>query len=258
MLASHYLAIRLPAEITTPHRDYPYPTILPVSSSYRHRKLLFPGTPGTTTPIPTGPDTYPRHTPRPRPLYIQKSLPQLLKDDPATYSFFLEGVALLAYNITWLCSSQGILIGDKSAFEEVCQMGRNLYNLLIQPSGTGANSLPTAEANNSSENGGNTPNPTWIGRYSHGTMYYSLSGAKGTELVKAFKLPSPMKLADKLKKKLVGDAPAPDWEVLGDDAWKVDDVPTEDLDTPKITPEKAKDTSAKDKSKRSNGWTKVR
>ena len=100
-----------------------------------------------------------------------------------------------------------------------------------------------------------------MGRYSHGTMYYFLGGAEGTELVKAFKLPGPMKLADKLKKKLVGDAPAPDWEVLEDDAWKIDDIPTEDLiESPKTTPEKAKakPSSSKDKSRGSNGWTKVR
>ena len=257
MLASHYLAIRLPAEITTPHRDYPYPTILHLSTSYRHRKLPFPGTSGTTTPVSSGPDPNSRHIPRPRPLYIHKPLPQLLKDDPATYSFFLEGVTLLAYNIAWLCSSQGIVIGDKNAFDDICQIGRNLYSLLIQPPGTAATKLP----NNSSGSDDASPSPTWMGRYSHGTMYYFLGGAEGTELVKAFKLPGPMKLADKLKKKLVGDAPAPDWEVLEDDAWKIDDIPTEDLiESPKTTPEKAKakPSSSKDKSRGSNGWTKVR
>lgn len=67
----------------------------------------------------------------------------------------------------------------------------------------------------------NTSTPQdWVGRYSHGTMYYPLSGVDGTELIKSFKLPSPMKLADKLKKKLLGDAPAADWEVLDTDAWR--------------------------------------
>lgn len=254
--------MRLPAEVTTPHPDYPSPTIFHLSCSYRHDKLAFPGTSGATTPIQSASEPTTRRIPRPRPLYIHKPLPQLLKDDPATYSSFLEGVTLLAYDIAWLCSSQGIPVIDKNPFDNICQMGRNLHQLLIKPPGTG-----TAEDNKNGEPDDGTSDRPLFGRYSHATMYYFLSGAKGTDFVKTFQLPNPMKLADKLKKKLVGDAPAPDWEVLDDDAWM--DMPAEELvhvhnatrpDKTKATGprEKSKASSGSKGSSGSNGWTKVR
>lgn len=43
VLSTHYLAIRLPAEITLPHRDYPMPTIFPLDSSYKYSDVPFPG-----------------------------------------------------------------------------------------------------------------------------------------------------------------------------------------------------------------------
>lgn len=234
-LASHYLAIRLPAEVTSPHKDYPCSTIMPLSSSHRYPNLPFPGTSGTTTPVASTSNPGTQKTPRPRPLSVSKPLSQLLKDDPGSYSYFLEGVTLLAYDIAWLCNSQGITIGDKSPFDEVCQIGRNLYTLLVQ---TPAQQPSTPTVDN--------PNTTWLGRYSHGTMFYSLAGADGCEVIKTFKIPSPVKLADKLKRKLLGDAAGPDWELLEDEAWKIEDIPTEDLaDSAK----KASDTK---------GWTKVR
>lgn len=55
----------------------------------------------------------------------------LAKEDPSTYSLFIEGVVLLAYNIAWACCTQGVPIGDKTSYEDVCNMGRNLYSLLI-------------------------------------------------------------------------------------------------------------------------------
>jgi len=234
-LASHYLAVRLPAEVTPPHRDYPFPTVMALSPSYRHPNLSFPGTSGMTTPVSSTINTGSRNAPKPRVLHLSKPLPQLLKDDPSAYSHFLEGVALLAYDIAWLCNSQGIHVGDRSPFEEVCQIGRNLHTLLVQT--PAQQPRPPTEEN---------PNTTWLGRYSHGTMFYSLAGAEGAEVIKAFKVPSPVKLADKLRRKLLGDAAGPDWEVLEDDAWRIEDIPTEEL------PDGVK------KNANTRGWTKVR
>lgn len=42
VLSTHYLPIRLPAEITLPHRDHPLPTILSPVSAYRYTDVLFP------------------------------------------------------------------------------------------------------------------------------------------------------------------------------------------------------------------------
>jgi hypothetical protein len=228
MLVAHYLAIRLPAEITLPHRDYPKPTIFNLAGSYHHGDVSFPSTPGATTILnePRPGDSQHQHLPRPRPLYIDKPLRQLLKDDPSTFSFFLEGVTLLAYDISWLCCSQGISIGDKGSFEDICNMGKNLYSLLLSSCLQGPGSLVVKAPNpaNKQATAKEDESQSLVGRYSHGTMFYYLGGAGGTELLKTFKLPSPMKLADKLRKKLLGDTPAPDWEILDDDAWKVDEA----------------------------------
>ena len=254
MLASHYLAIRLPAEITLPHRDYPLPTIFNVASSYRHPPVAFPGTASssntsTTAPEPPATDADGRRLPRARPLYIHKSLPQLLKDDPTTYSYFIEAVSLLAYDIAWLCSSQGMTFGEKHTFEEVCQMGRNLYTLLIESAPTIDNKDKDAPKPSNGADG-NSNDRNWIGRFSHGTTYYHLGGPDGTELVKSFKLPNPSRIADKLKKKLIGDAPIPDWEILEDEAWKVEEG--------EIIPEPKSPPSSAAEALRNYRWAKLR
>lgn len=261
MLAAHYLAVRLPAAITLPHRDYPRPTILNLSNSYR---LAGDGpfqTQGSlSTPMSENQGADSLHIPRPRPLFIDKPLPQLSKEDPASYSFFLEGVTLLAYDIAWLCSSQGVSIGDRSAFEDVCNMGRNLHNLLISQQSSVGNALPINKSVPELE--GKNGQCHWIGRYSHGTTYYSLGGAEGAEFTRSFKLPGPMKLADKLKKKLISDAPAPDWEVLDDDAWKIEDGNDGGVlreNQVKGGSDKSRTSQAKSTSRTgSSGWMKVK
>lgn len=214
-----------------PHRDYPRPTIFNLASSYQHGDVPFPG----TTVIPSFSsderDRQPHYMPRPRPLYVDKALPTLAKEDPVTYSLFLEGVTLLAYDIAWACSTQGVSIGDRSSFEDVCHMGRNLYALLIgqqlHSTQTGriyppATSSPAAKHDNPDhEELGKAA--SWMGRYSHGTAHAFLGSAEGSEFLRSFKLPGPLKLADKLKKKLISEVAVPEWEVLEDDAWAVDD-----------------------------------
>ncbi|TQV96106.1 hypothetical protein V2A60_003445 [Cordyceps javanica] len=252
MLIAHYLAVRLPAEITLPHRDYPRPTIFNLAGSYHHGRVSFPGTPGATTILNESQQTDSEHLPTPRPLYIDKPLRQFAKENPAAFSFFLEGVTLLAYNIAWLCCSQGVSIGDKGSFDDICNMGKNLYGLFVSsclqgPPLTNATTDDKKPTSNKEE-----ATPSWIGRYSHGTTFYALAGADGTELVRTFKLPSPMKLADKLKKKILGESSAPDWELLDDDAWKVDDAAGvhngKELPTVEPQPPRAE----------SKGWMKVK
>jgi hypothetical protein len=214
ILVSHYLSIRLPAAITLPHRDYPRPTIFNLPASYRPGDPVFPSQTSVASPSNTT-DTESQRVSRPRPLFIDKPLSQLAKEDPATFSYFIEGVTLLAYNIAWACNTQGVSIGDKALFEDMSNMGRNLYSLLINHQSTGKE--PDTLKN---EVDGQISR---FGQYSHGTTFYHLGGAEGTEFSKNFKLPNPMKLADKLKKKLLSEAPTPDWEVLDDDAWKVEE-----------------------------------
>ncbi|KAI3399926.1 hypothetical protein diail_5082 [Diaporthe ilicicola] len=233
MLASHYLAIRLPAEVTLPHRDYPKPTIFSLASSHRHGEVPFPGT--VVLPPSEPRDQNQRHVPRPRPLYIDRPLLALAKEDPSTYSLFIEGVVLLAYDIAWACCTQGVPIGDKTSYEDVCNMGRNLYNLLIgnqltnnpaarlvqSPPSTDATGIPESPESVKDQLGGNAK--PMMGRYSHGTIHTFLGSAEGNEFTRGFKLPNPVKLADRLKKKMLSDADGLDWEMLNDDAWTVEE-----------------------------------
>lgn len=160
----------------------------------------------------------------------------LAKEDPAAHSFFLEGVTLLAYDIAWACCTQGIAVGDRTSFDDICAMGRNLYNLLIgqQLHSTQTGRIYPAVAKdsdtkptNSSNNNNNDKTAgedigkvvSWMGRFSHGTAHDFLGSADGSEFVRSFKLLNPTKLADRLKKKLVTDT-APEWEVVDNEAWE--------------------------------------
>jgi hypothetical protein len=244
MLASHYLAIRLPAEVTLPHRDYPRPTIFSVQSSYRHGDITFPGSALSQTATDSRGDGDNGHIPRPRPLFIDKPLPTMLKEDPSSYSLFIEGVTLLAYDIAWACSTQGVSIADKNSNDDVWNIGQNLWRLLIGDQLHRKAVEPTFPSPvDSSRDDDAQRTKSQVGRWSHGTTYSYLGGAEGTEYIRNFKLPSPIKLADRLKKKLSSEAPMLEWEKIdGEEA-------------------RAGDEEGEEGSSRTvglNGWTKLK
>lgn len=236
MLSTHYLAIRLPAEVTLPHRDYPLPTIFQLSASYKHANVPFPG----TTPVQSSNNspTASRHSeqvsqPRPRPLFVNKPLPIIAKEDPSAYSLFMEAVTLLAYDVAWVCKSQGISVGEESSFEDMCNMGRNLYNLLIGPKprpapssrNSSSQSTPTKsgvrEGDSEADEKRIAP-PNIMGRYSHGSAHSFLGSAEGIEYIRSWKLLSPTKLADRLKSKLMSEVANAEWEVLDEESWAIE------------------------------------
>ncbi|EEH06578.1 conserved hypothetical protein [Histoplasma capsulatum G186AR] len=234
VLVSHYLSLRLPAEITLPHRNYPLPTIFPPSSSYLSQETAFPGASPSqsSSSSPTASRTTDtRPPPRPRPLYVNKSLPKLAHEDPATYGLFLEGVALLAWNIYWLCRTQGLHVGVDS-WEDVYDIGRNLWMLLVaQPSHVSAisrvlsNRDTQAKLHSSNKDDSkptiqrNRPSPM-LGHYSHGTAHSFLGSAEGTEFMRKWKQPSTAKVVDKLKSVLLGEMTSAEWELLDKTEWE--------------------------------------
>ena len=237
MLSAHYLAIRLPAEITLPHRDYPLPTIFPLLASYKHTDVPFPGsTPGhslNNSPSASRNITEQPNQPRPRPLFLSKPLPMLAREDLAGYGLFLEAVTLLAYDIAWLCKSQGISVGENSTFEDICNIGRNFFNLLIgsQPRPSPGNRVPSTHSTPTKGNARDAESEaedkkapsSVMGRFSHGTAHSFLGNADGTDFIRNWKLLSPIKLADRLKAKLMSEVANAEWEVLDQDAWAVED-----------------------------------
>jgi hypothetical protein len=183
-----------------PHRDYPRPTIYNLTSSYRHLGSVGGGSSNKVSSRVNKnskterPENYRSRDgsgiSRPRPLFIDRALPLLAKEDPLAYSLFLEGVTLLAYNIAWACLTQNIPIGDHKSFEDVCNMGQNLYKLLIgqqshdTPAGNrhSLQSVPGGMSDNERHSREQSArNSTLLGRYSHGTTQLFLGSAVGTE-----------------------------------------------------------------------------
>lgn len=214
VLISHYLSLRFPAEIILPHRNYPTPAIYAPAASYRSHEASW----GTSTPLyfasgPSTPKTADVRThPRPRPLFIDKPLPRLAKEDPGAYALFLEGTTLLAWDVAWLCRTQGINLSSDS-WEEACDIGRVMWQLLVAPPAQ-ASTLMRAFAGRDTQTkirpAKDSPQTTIqrtrsfpvLGHYSHGTVHSFLSASEGSEFIRTWKLPTPTKIADKLKANL--------------------------------------------------------
>lgn len=107
-----------------------------------------------------------------------------------------------------------------------------MYNLLIgsrQRPGPSSRvpstqSTPSKGGNLDSEAEDKKPIPhPLMGKYSHGTALSFLGNAEGTEFIRSWKLLGPMKLADKLKAKLMNEVANAEWEVLDEDAWAIED-----------------------------------
>ncbi|KAK8256640.1 UV radiation resistance protein and autophagy-related subunit 14-domain-containing protein [Phyllosticta capitalensis] len=224
---ANYLAIRLPAEITLPHKDYPLPTVFPPSSSYTYKDVPFPGSASQSSA--NSPDAsrtldHQRPLPHPRPLYIDRKLPQLASEDPVAFSLFVEGVTLLAWNIAWLCRSQGISSGFNE-WEDICPLGKNVWRLLIDEANS---TLATLESENAkartdpkakSSQGGEVT----MGYFSHGTSKGFLGSAEGTSFMKGWKFQTPARAIDKVKSYLLGEMQGAEWEVLDEKEWEVEE-----------------------------------
>jgi len=200
-----YLGLRLPAELTTPHEAWPHATICSISSSYLHtthdRKSAFPNyaSPSPTPGISRS---------RPRPLFLDKKLVQLARDDPALYSLFVEGIALFAWDVAWLCRVQGLAVAEDK-WEDICDIGRNLWMLLeetpgqaksaeapgsaplkgdaVQRHGTGvrAKSAASPSAAPPFPSIATTTTPTNFGVLSHSTSHSFLRSAISTSITSA-------------------------------------------------------------------------
>ncbi|KAI9855673.1 MAG: hypothetical protein M1824_005906 [Vezdaea acicularis] len=249
-LFCHYLGLRLPAEVTHPHREYPLPTIFPPSSSYLYRDVPFPGsTPShASNASPITPKGEIQSLPRPRPLYLDRDLPTLAKEDPTGYSLFMEGVTYLAWDVAWVCRTQGLNVGG-NGWEDICSMGRNLWRLLNpktieerlvhdEPSAG-----PATVKENTSARPATKP-PVEFGHLSHGTAHSFLGSADGTDYMRGWKLYSVMKIVDALKKKLETDMLGAGWEMLEEEEWG--DEKVEDEEAVLVGARKSKASSSRD------------
>ena len=219
-ICCHYLSIQPPAEIILPHNDFPHAAIVPIGSSYKTNNPRYPGL-GSNQPTPEASRIILRSDlSRPRLLQLDRPLPQLQKEDPKAAALFIEGVSLLAYNLTWLCRTQGF--GSSISFEDVCDLGRNLHQLFPgrdnksrPPLGRNFSSA-TARTERSTADVADTT--LRIGSYSHGSSRHSLAGHEAEARFSDFKL-SVTKLTDQLKSYLRNETARAEWHIIEDTEW---------------------------------------
>lgn len=228
----HYLSVRLPAEILLPHNDFPHATIMPEKASYKLKDPPYPGMVSSQSSSLAASRLVDRHgvpLPRPRPLHLDRPLPELVKDDPKTFSLFIEGVMLLTWDVAWLCKTQGI--DTINTFDDVCALGKNLYQLFLgkelQRPPLDRNFSSATTKTDRSKASASAP-AVRLGSYSHGSAYHSLSGCEGLELLRAWRLASPARLVDKLKSYLLNEISGAEWDFLSNEEWdedRVEDMP---------------------------------
>lgn len=166
-----------------------------------------------------------KNLPRPRPLFIDRPLPQLFKQDPNAYNVFVEAFGLLVYDVAWLCRVQGST-ADFYKLEEVCAIGRNLYHLLYESTKSVLSPLPPAQedvprsgasTSSSKATGSASANAgVTFGQRSHGTSHKFLSM---THDPKGLRILTPSRLIDAIKSTLVGEMQSAEWEVLDEQEW---------------------------------------
>ncbi|KAH0372920.1 hypothetical protein KCU65_g800, partial [Aureobasidium melanogenum] len=208
----HYLSVRLPAEITPPHASYPHPTIFSLQSSYQGFEFPFPGSSSTPSSSRTLDQ---RPLPKPRLLHLDRPLVALYKEDPARYNLFIEGISLLAWNVAWLCTSQGLNLS--SAYQAVCPMGLNLFTLFREHT----NRSSTPETTNA-EYLTRTNQP--FGQFSHASPRQAPASIEGLDAMRNWRAASFARFLDKIKQILLQDMSGAEWEVISGDDFEQEEA----------------------------------
>lgn len=236
-LISHYLAVRLPAEIALPDATHTYPQIFSPLSSYHSPTVPYPLS--KTSPTSSASNTA-RPAPRSRPLYIDKPPLALAAEDPIAYAQFIEAITLLAWDIAWLCKTQGLDVSARS-WEDVCAMGKNMWLLFVAPptkASTSRITTPSTDINTEATSASPMSPPKVLvgkaiekaqpqerpapplGHFSHGTNHSFLNAAEGGENMRNWKLASPMRVIEKVKAALASERMGAEWEVLEEGEWE--------------------------------------
>ncbi|KAF2218098.1 hypothetical protein CERZMDRAFT_22244, partial [Cercospora zeae-maydis SCOH1-5] len=229
-LCAHYLGVRLPGEVLLPHEKFPRAALMPEKSSYKHSDIIFPGLSSSRSSSPAASRIIEHNLPRPRPLWLEKPLAQLLQDDPKAYGLYIEGITILAYNVAWLCKSQGV--DGINGFDDICAVGKNLYQLLLSPhrktqprpaldrQTTGTSSRVTATPAKDSQ----AQTAARLGVFSHNSASHNLFAADAFELTKNWRLASSTRLADKLRSHLQNEISRAEWDVVDLEEWDEEDT----------------------------------
>jgi Vacuolar sorting 38 and autophagy-related subunit 14 len=202
-------------------------------SSYQSRDVPFPGyTPSQSSANSPAASKVldSRPLPKPRPLFVYDELPKLAKKDIVAFNTFVEGVTLLAWDIAWLCRTQGL--GGKEGFQswtDICAVGRNLWILLVadrkaansRRGSTSRQSEGVANPKPAITEAKSTAVPGLFGQYSHGTAHSFFGGAEGAQIMGDWRT-SPTRTIDKVKGHLLAEMQGAEWEVVHEKEWDGD------------------------------------
>lgn len=224
-LVAFYLGVRLPAEITLPHRNYPLATINTPGTSYTSSKVEFPGSGSYLAMTETSKNNESRSTSRPRPLFIgsddrNELVSDLARKDPSAFKFFVEATSLLAWDIAWLAHSQGMSSGSES-WADVCNLGASLWAVVFATPQSSAIRRALARQgqvqHDSAHSRSSTPvdsQPGELGAFSHASAHSPLTTATRMAHIRGLRLSKYTMVADPLRKTLENEMKNAEWEVL--------------------------------------------
>ena len=256
-LASHYLSLRLPAEIILPSPNNPHPAIRTPLSSYKTPTL--PAGLRAAAVAATSPNLQTHH-PRDRVLYLEKPLNVLAAEDPLAAGLYVDAVTLLAWDAAWLARAQGLDVGARS-WEEICNVGRTLWTVFVappppppsvpstrsprsSPRPAFARLVPPAQAETASPSRPSlnrapsspaskvpTTAPTGQavltapsrGQLAHGTAHGYLAAAGpggGADWMRGWRFASHVRVIERIKGALASERMGAEWEVLEKDEWE--------------------------------------
>jgi hypothetical protein len=275
MRATAYLGLRLPSEITLPHKDYPHPTIISPEESWEGKKTPFPGlTPSHSSNNSPEASRTLDGTPMPKAmvLFLDRSLPHLQEEDKVAYATFIEAVAHLGYNVAWLCRSQGMK-DEVVNWEDVCDVGRNLHRLLKlrvtwnpqRPENPLDKDIPQSKSSSFATK----KTPVGLGEVSYSTSHsFALDGENARRLGD-WDL-TPWKLKGQLKSFLYAEEQTKGWDNLDPEEWA--DMENAIKDDPVMVGKRHRERDGKDsvenlptiaeaaavEERKMNGWTRVK
>ncbi|KIW47677.1 uncharacterized protein PV06_00347 [Exophiala oligosperma] len=280
-LCAYYLGLRLPAEITLPHRDYPLSTINTPQTSYFGHRIAFPGS-GSSLSAPSSPSASRvdlSSFSRPRPLFIgsfdaTEVVSQYAKKEPLAFNFFIEGISLLAWDIAWLCRTQGFVQGTE-LWEDISDIGRNLHQMIIaQPESPATfrtltqRDLQIRQRRSQSTSSPSSESRMSVGRLGSGShtsahTFLGSAAAARDNPARNWRLNKYTMIKDPLKKHLLGEMNTAEWELLDEQEW---DDGGEKMDDAVVVRTRGMDGKEYDQSRKigggegrgTSGWTKVK
>ncbi|KKY26187.1 hypothetical protein UCDDS831_g01697 [Diplodia seriata] len=155
-------------------------------------------------------------------------------EDPTTYALFVEGVTFLAWDIAWLCRSQG-QVNAFTEWEEICPMGKNMFKLLVDDAQATLSALEQEAARKAEAKSGAPARSAGVpdvvmGYFSHGMSKGFLGSAEGTNYMKGWRFQTAMKAVDRVKGHLQAEMQGAEWEVLDEKEWEMDEETPQGVD----------------------------